>query len=76
METSPADIVKKIIPHPFRAGTSTAAAALTCRVSAAEPLMPREDVRFPVVLLYVPGATTVTLTDTVHELPAATVPPE
>ena len=47
----------------------------TVNVSFAVPLLPRDDVKSPVVFAYVPSALLVMSTETVQPAPADTVPP-
>ena len=51
-------------------------AAVTVKVAAAVPLLPRDEVRAPLVFAAAPTVVDVTLTCTVQVVPAATVPPE
>ena len=53
-----------------------AGAAVTVKVAAAVPLLPRDEVRAPLVFAAAPTVVDVTLTCTVQVAPAATVPPE
>ena len=64
---------KTTTPHSFNVGIG--AGIVTVRASVAVPLFPEEEVRLPVVFVYVSAVEDVTSTRIVQVVPAATVPP-
>ena len=78
MNTKPMAIVNRnstSIPNSFRVGI-VAGSSPTVREAVAVPLLPDEEVRSPVVFVWVPTALLVTSIRIVQEAPAGTEPPE